>query len=59
MWTIGQATSVLTSGLEKVGEKWGSQEKGAVAEQKPGEFALHLGRIEGATRLAEMGARRW
>ena len=54
VWTRRQAT--FRNGLEKVGEKWISQGKGAVAELRPEEFALHSGRIEGATRLAEMGA---
>ena len=36
-----------------------SQGKGAVAELIPEEFALHSGRIGGATRMAEMGAPPW
>ena len=43
----------------KVREKWRSQERGAVAELRPEEFALHSGRIGGATKLAEMGAPPW
>ena len=59
MWAREQATCCSRSGLERVGEKWRSQGKGAVAELIPEEFALHSGRIEGATRLAEMGALPW
>ena len=59
VWTRGQATYCLRSGLERVGEKWRSQGKGAMAELIPEEFALHSGRIGGATRLAEMGAPPW
>ena len=60
VWTRGQATYCLRNGLEKVGEKWRSQERGvAVAELRPEEFALHSGRIGGATKLAEMGAPPW
>ena len=56
MWTRGQATYCLRNGLEKVGEKWRSQGKGAVAQVRPEKFALNSGRIGGATRLSEMGA---
>ena len=59
VWTRGQATYCLRSELERVGEKWRSQGRGAVAELMPGEFALYSGSIGGATRLAEMGAPPW
>ena len=59
VWTRGQAIHCLRNGLEKVGEKCRSQGKGTVAELRPEEFALHSGRMRGATRLAEMGAPSW
>ena len=59
VWRKGQATSCLSSGLERVGRKLKEQVREAVGELVPEEIALHSGRIGGATRLAEMGAQPW
>ena len=42
-----------------MGEKWRSQGRGAEAELRPEEFALHSGRIGEATRLAEIEKPPW
>ena len=54
-----QAAYCLRNGVEKVGEKWRSNGRGAMAELRPDEFELRSGRIGGATKLAEMGAPPW
>ena len=59
VWTKGQAMFFVRSGLDRVGRKRKKQGKGAVGELVPEEFALHSGRIGGATRLAETGAQPW
>ena len=59
VWTRGEAAYCLRNGVEKVGEKWRSNGRGAMAELRPDEFELRSGRIGGATKLAEMGAPPW
>ena len=46
---------VLRSGLGEVARSWKGEERGAVAEIQPEEFALYSGRIGGATALAVDG----
>lgn len=52
VWSRGQATQCLRSGIADVGGKWRVEGRGAGARLIPEEFALHSGRIGGATRLA-------
>ena len=52
VWSRGQATRCLRSGIAGVGGKWREEERGVGARLIPEDFALHSGRIEGATRLA-------
>jgi len=52
VWGRGQATRCLRDGIANVGRKWRDEGRGAGAKLIPEEFALHSGRIGGATRLA-------
>ena len=52
VWSRGQATRCLRSGIEDVGGRWRNERRGSGARLVPEEFALHSGRIGGATRLA-------
>ena len=56
MWTRGQATYYLRRGLSVVATERENREGGGKARLVPEKFALHSGRIGGATRLAAMGA---
>ena len=56
VWTRGQATYFLRRGLSVVATARENREGGGKARLVPEEFALHSGRIGGATRLAAMGA---
>ena len=51
----GRATQCLRDGMASVGERWREEGRGAGARLIPDEFALHSGRIGGATRLAARG----
>lgn len=55
VWGRDRATKCLREGLEGVGKRWGEEGRGAGAGLVPEHFALHSGRIGGATRLAAMG----
>lgn len=55
VWGRDGATKRLRGGLVEVGKRWGRQGRGVGAGLVPTEFALHSGRIGGATRLAAMG----
>ena len=56
VWTRGQATHCLRTGLPCVAEEWGQQRRGREAVRLiPEEFALHSGRIGAATKLAAEG----
>ena len=52
VWSRGRATKCLRKGIARVGERWKGEGRGAGARLIPEEFALHSGRIGGATRLA-------
>ena len=56
VWTRGQATYYLRRRLSVVAMVRENREGGGKARLVPEEFALHSGRIGGATRLAAMGA---
>jgi len=56
VWTRSQATHNLRRGLSVVANTRGYREGGGRARLVPEEYALHSGRIGGATRLAAMGA---
>ena len=56
VWTRGQATYCLRRGLSVMATAREDREEGGKARLVPEEFALHSGRIGGATRLAAMGA---
>ena len=56
VWTRGQATYYLRRGLSVVATARENREGGGKVRLVPEEFALHSGRIGGATRLAAMGA---
>ena len=56
VWTRGQAIYYLRRGLSVVATARGNREGGGKARLVPEEFALHSGRIGGATRLAAKGA---
>ena len=55
VWSRGRATQCLRDGIASVGERWREKGRGAGAILIPEEFALHSGRIGGATRLAARG----
>ena len=56
VWTRGQATYCLRRGLSVAAMAQENSKEGGKARLAPEEFALHSGRIGGATRLAAMGA---
>ena len=56
VWTRGQATYCLLRGLSVVAIARENRKESGKARLVPEEFALHSGRIGGATRLAAMGA---
>ena len=51
----GEATERLRRGIGVVAQKWMAEGRGTGANLKPEEFALHSGRIGGATSLAAKG----
>ena len=55
VWSRGRATQCLRDGIASVGERWREEGRGAGARLIPEEFALHSGRIVGATKLAARG----
>ena len=55
VWQRGKATEQLRKGIRAVAEEWVKEGRGAGAKLRPEEFALHSGRIGGATRLAAKG----
>ena len=55
IWSRGRATKCLRDGTASVAKRWREEEKGAGARLIPEEFALHSGRIGGATKLAARG----
>jgi len=59
VWGREKATKRLRQGIEFVGRKWKGEGRGVGANLDPKEFALHSGRIGGATRLAAMGVPDW
>ena len=52
VWSKGRAIQCLRDGIASVKERWREEGRGAGARLIPEEFALHSGRIGGATRLA-------
>ena len=55
VWQRRKATEQMRKGIRAVSKMWPKEGKGARAKLKPEEFALHSGRIGGATRLAAKG----
>ena len=57
VWTIGQVTHCLRSGIAGVAEEWSQERRRSEGVRLiPEEFALHSGRIGGATKLPAGGA---
>lgn len=55
VWRREEATRRMRGGIQVVARKWSEEGRGAGARLNPKEFALHSGRIGGATRLAARG----